>query len=297
MKKYFTKEVRIALATIVCAAILFTGIDYLKGINILKPTNYYYIEYKNVAGLTVSTPIKINGFKIGIVRAIEYDFSKPGNILVEISLDDQLKLTTGTKAVLGSDLLGTATLEIEMNPYVSTYCQPGDTLTGENAKDMMGTVQNELLPQLQTMLPRIDSILIGIQTLVSHPALNQSLENINEISTHLNRSSAQLSRLLNKQIPHILDNFGTVSSNLSEFSTDLKGLDLHRTMAYADSTLISLNAVSRKLNSNDNTLGLLLTDRSLYNGLLKTTSSADSLLIDLRLHPKRYVHFSIFGRK
>lgn len=297
MKKYFTKEVKIALATIICTAMLLVGIDYLKGINILKPANYYYIEYKNVAGLTVSTPITIDGFKIGLVRAIEYDFDKPGKIVVEISLDNKLKLTTGTRGVLGTDLLGTATLEIRLNPESSTYYQPGDTIIGENTKSLMGNVQEDILPQLQTMLPRIDSILSGIQTLVSDPALSNALKNIDQISANLNRSSAQLHKILNNQVPDILDNFAVVSTNLNEFSTEIKGIDLHRTFAYADSTLINLNNISSQLTSEKGTLGLLLNDVSLYKSLVSTANSADSLLLDLRLHPKRYVHFSLFGRK
>ena len=297
MKKYFTKEVKIALATIICTAMLLVGIDYLKGINILKPANYYYIEYKNVAGLTISTPITIDGFKIGLVRAIEYDFDKPGKIVVEISLDNKLKLTTGTRGVLGTDLLGTATLEIRLNPESSTYYQPGDTIIGENTKSLMGNVQEDILPQLQTMLPRIDSILSGIQTLVSDPALSNALKNIDQISANLNRSSAQLHKILNNQVPDILDNFAVVSTNLNEFSTEIKGIDLHRTFAYADSTLINLNNISSQLTSEKGTLGLLLNDVSLYKSLVSTANSADSLLLDLRLHPKRYVHFSLFGRK
>ena len=246
MKKLFTKEVKIALAVLISAAILVVGIEYLKGINLMKPTNYYYIEYKNVTGLTVSTPVVIDGFKVGLVREINYNYDKPGTVTVEVSLDNQLKVPSGSKAVLMVDFLGTATIDLRLNKYVSTYHSAGDVLIGENAPDMLGSIQNNVLPQLTAMLPKIDTILTGIQAIVTNPALSESID---------------------------------------------------QTVVSVDSTLLGLQSITNKLNNNDNTLGLLLNDKQLYDGLLNTVGSADSLLIDLRLNPKRYVHFSLFGRK
>lgn len=297
MKKLFTKEVKIALAVLVSAVILVIGIEYLKGVNLMKPTNYYYIEYKNVTGLTVSTPVLIDGFKVGLVREIIYNYDKPGTVTVEVSLDNQLKVPSGSKAVLLVDFLGTATIDLQLNKYVSTYHSAGDVLIGENAPDMLGSIQKNVLPQLEVMLPKIDTILTGIQTIVTNPALTESLENLNRITAELETSSKRLNSVMSKDIPPILANVTDITKNVSEFSSQLNELELKKTVATADSTLSGLKGITDKLNDKDNTLGLLLNDKQLYDGLLNTVGSADSLLIDLRLNPKRYVHFSLFGRK
>ena len=297
MKKYFTKEVVIAITTIIACAILVVGIDFLKGINIMKPTNYYYAVFNNVAGLGVSSPVKIDGFDVGLVRAVEYNYQKPGTIVVEISLDKKLKLTSGSKVLLASDIMGTATLDLKMNPHVSTYLNPGDTIEGELAPDMMGSIKENILPQLEHLLPKIDSILTGIQTIVSNPALNSALNQIDNVTKNLEKSTSNLTVMMEKQVPSILNNLDTVSAHLNLFSQDMKNIKLSNTINSIDSVLYGMNSISSKLNSKDNSLGLLLNDETLYHKLTKTATSADSLLIDLRLHPKRYVHFSLFGRK
>ena len=297
MKKLFTKEVKIALAVLISAVILVVGIEYLKGINLMKPTNYYYIEYKNVTGLTVSTPVVIDGFKVGLVREINYNYDKPGPVTVEVSLDNQLKVPSGSKAVLMVDFLGTATIDLRLNKYVSTYHSAGDVLMGENAPDMLGSIQNNVLPQLTAMLPKIDTILTGIQAIVTNPALSESIDHLNRITADLEVSSKKLSHIMDKDMPPILANVTGITENVNEFSSRLNELDLKKTVVSVDSTLLSLQSITNKLNNNDNTLGLLLNDKQLYDGLLNTVGSADSLLIDLRLNPKRYVHFSLFGRK
>ena len=159
---------------------------------------------------------------------------------------------------------------------------------GENAPDMLGSIQNNVLPQLTAMLPKIDTILTGIQAIVTNPALSESIDHLNRITADLEVSSKKLSHIMDKDMPPILAN---------EFSTQLNELDLKKTVVSVDSTLLGLQSITNKLNNNDNTLGLLLNDKQLYDGLLNTVGSADSLLIDLRLNPKRYVHFSLFGRK
>ena len=297
MKKYFTKEVVIAITTIIACTILVVGIDFLKGINIMKPTNYYYAVFNNVAGLGVSSPVKIDGFDVGLVRTVEYNYQKPGTIVVEISLDKKLKLTSGSKVLLASDIMGTATLDLKMNPHVSTYLNPGDTIEGELAPDMMGSIKENILPQLEHLLPKIDSILTGIQTIVNNPALNSTLNHIDNVTENLEKSTSNLTVMMEKQVPSILNNLDSVSSHLNLFSQDMKNIKLSNTINSIDSVLYGMNSISSKLNSKDNSLGLLLNDETLYHKLTKTATSADSLLIDLRLHPKRYVHFSLFGRK
>ena len=297
MKKIFSKEVVIGISVIVSVVVLVMVINFLKGINLMKPANYYYIEYKNVTGLSVSTPVLIDGFKVGLVRSIEYNYQNPGNVTVEISLDNKLKVPSGSKALLKVDFLGTATIDLLLNKYVSTNHTAGDVIIGENAPDMLGNIQNEMFPQIVNMLPKLDSILTGVQALVNDPALKSSLERIDHITANLETSTRHLNRLLGQDMPLVVKNVNNLTENVDSFTGKLNRLELEKTLASVDSTVNNLQEVSAKLKNPDSTLGLLLNDGALYDGLVNTVGSADSLLIDLRENPKRYVHFSLFGRK
>ena len=129
----------IGLCVLVALAILFFGLEFLKGVNVFKPANYYSASYTNVAGLQVSAPVSVNGFKVGQVSHIQYEYDNPGHVLVEMSLDKALKVPQGTKAVIEADLLGTATVRLVMASS-NDYHNVGDKLIGETASGMMESV-------------------------------------------------------------------------------------------------------------------------------------------------------------
>ena len=131
MKKLLSKELIIGLSVLVALFVLFFGINYLKGNNIFKDSNYYYASYTNVAGLAQSAPVTVNGFKVGLVKDIRYEYDNPGHVLVEISLDKHLKVPQGTEAVIASDMLGTASVVLKMGTS-KDYHNVGDHLTTAN---------------------------------------------------------------------------------------------------------------------------------------------------------------------
>ena len=294
MKKYFTKEVVIGLVTIISLGLLYFGLNYLKGSNIFKPTNLYYVRMPNVTELHHSSPVYVDGFKVGLVNGIEYDFQNKGNCIVQISLDTKMKVETGSYVEIKSSLTAGGYLNLVLNKYVGSYYQVGDTLDGISEQGIMDKVSSKLIPQVETILPRLDSILMGIQLLVNHPALSQSLEQISTTTANLEKTTRQLNVLLSKDIPPIMNNFNKISSDFAEMSFKLKQLDLNATLRRVDQNLQNLEQMTHQLNSNDNSLGLLLNDRSLYNHLDSTFRNASDLLLDFRLYPKRYVHFSLF---
>lgn len=297
MKKLFSKEFKIGLVTIICALILFFGIDYLKGINIFKPENYFYVKYKNVTGLAVSSPVSIDGFKVGLIRSIEYDYTHPGNVIVELSLDKQLKVPAGSKAILKSDLLGTASVELQLNQYVGAHHAIGDTLTGINDSGLMGTVTEKVVPQLETMLPKIDSILTGLNDIVTNARLKETLLQVNNMTAELEASSRSLNKLMRSDVPVIVGNLKSMSANFNEISQNVKEIDFAQLISSVNGTLANVKELTDKMNSKDNTLGLLLNSDGVYQNLNNTLRHADSLMIDLKANPKRYVHFSVFGKK
>ena len=163
----------------------------------------------------------------------------------------------------------------------------------------MGKVAG-LLPSVEVMLPKLDSILTNLNALLADPALANSLHNIEGITNNLNTSSKQLNVLmasLNKNVPQMMHKANSTLSNTDRLTANLARLDVANTLAQVDQTIANLKGFTNQLNSREGSLGLLMHDASLYNNLNKTMQSADSLLINVRQHPKRYVHFSLFGRK
>lgn len=294
MKSVFTKEARIGLVSIISLALLYFGINYLKGINLFQPTNYYFIAFNNVKDVTVSSPVYVEGFKVGLVRDITYDYDAVDKITVEVSLDKDMRISQGSYITIVNNFLSGAELHIHLNKYSKEYLKPGATLEGRMSDDMMQSIQQKILPQVEVMLPKIDSILGGLQTLVNHPALAQSLDHIEKTTGILETSTRQLNRMLSQDVPGILSNLQLMTANFSEVSNNLKSLDLASTVRSVNATLDNLKLTTDKLNSKDNSIGLLLNDKTLYDNLNSTTENASKLLLDLRENPKRYVHFSVF---
>lgn len=297
MKTVFTKEAKIGLVSIVSLALLYLGINYLKGVNLFKPVNHYYVAFSNVKGVTVSSPVFVEGFKVGLVREIAYDYDTTGKITVLVSLEDKMRINKGSYITVVNSFLGGAELHIHLNTFVDDYLHSGDTIEGRMESDMMTSVQENLLPSIEQMMPKLDSILGGLQTLVNHPALTQSLAHVEQTTASLEHSSRRLDQMLAKDVPVIVENLKGITANFESVSGQLKELDLAGTMRTVDATLANLKLTTDKLNSADNSLGLLLNDRQLYDNLNGTMENASLLLLDLREHPKRYVHFSLFGSK
>lgn len=294
--KYLTKEVKIACVGIVAVVILFFGINFLKGINMFKATNYYYVAYDNIGGLTVSSPVYADGYNIGIVRSIAYDHERPGNVTVEIEVEDGLRIPKGSEAELVTEMLGTVKMNLLLANNPRERVEVGDTIPGHGNNGLMGEAQ-KMIPVIQQMLPKMDSILVSLNKLLADPALTETLHNAQRITDNLTVTTSQINNLMENDIPrltgklnHISDNFVTISDNLAQ--TDYDAM-----LRRVDATLANISAVTDKLNSRDNNLGLLLNDTTLYHNLNRTTSGAATLLEDLKAHPKRYVHFSLFGRK
>lgn len=294
MKKYFSKEVIIGIVTIVSLGLLYFGLNYLKGANIFKPTNLYYVRMPDVSELQNSNPVYVDGFRVGLVSAITYDYRNAGNIVVEINLDKKMRVQTGSHLEIKVGLTSGAYMNLMLNKYVSTYYQPGDTIDGVSEKGIMDKISNDLMPQVESILPRLDSILLGIQLLVNNPALSQSLNQISATTANLEKATLQMHQLLSKDIPPIMTNLNQASSDFSIFSSQLKQIDLNATMFHVDESLQNLDQMTLQLNSKNNSLGLLLNDRSIYDRLDTTFLNASNLLLDLKLNPKRYVHFSLF---
>ncbi|MDR1369315.1 MAG: MlaD family protein, partial [Dysgonamonadaceae bacterium] len=251
MKRFFTKEVIIGLVVIVSLLILYFGFNYLKGINIFKPTNHYYVRMENVNELQKSSPVYIDGFKVGLVSDILYNYEKPGAIIVQVSLEKSMKIQKGSFMELGAGLTSGAFLSLKLNKYVTDYCQIGDTIDGKVKLGLMESVSEELLPQIRQILPRIDTILYGIQMITNHPAFTESLNSISKTSANLEAVSRQLNRMMATDIPGIMADFKTISSNFSTISTNVKEINLQATMEKVNFTMDNLGKLTLQLNDKE----------------------------------------------
>jgi len=259
----------------------------------------YYVTFDDVMGLSASSPIYANGYRVGVVDDIIFDYQGKNQIVAVIGLDKQMRLPKGSSATISKDLMGNIQLDLELGPNPADLMAPGDTLRGAEQQGLMGKA-SAMLPQVEKMLPKLDSILASVNALLADPALAHSLHNIDHITANLTTTTDQLHRLsasLNTQVPGMLQKADVVLDNTSTLTKNLSDLDIAMTMAKVNNTLQNVEQMTAKLNSNEGTLGLLMRDPQLYRNLNATVSHADSLMIDLKQHPKRYVHFSVFGRK
>lgn len=293
------KLIKIAICVIIAAFVLFFGINFLKGINLFKSSNYYFASYTDVDGLAIAAPVTLNGFKVGQVRDMKYEYDNPGHVRVELSLDKALKIPKGSKAIIESDILGTAAIVLNFTD-AKDYCEVGSTLEGSNATGLMDKVDADVMPTVASILPKVDSLITAINTLVANPALQNSITRLDNITANLQASSAQLTRLMNSTSPAmqnvnvIASNLNTISSDLTEVSSQLKNLPIEQTMQNVENATGEIKTFTGKLNSQESTLGLLLNDKSLYNRLNGAAGSLDSLLIDVKKNPKRYISIKLF---
>ncbi|MDR1504014.1 MAG: MlaD family protein [Prevotella sp.] len=291
-----SKEVKIGIAFVIAIFLLYYGISFLKGVNLFKPSNSYIVVFDDVSGLTQSTPVTLNGFQVGLVSSMELDPKNQKRVIVYLNMDKGMEIPKGSKMSLDVSVLGSATIMLETNPYTKENLTSTDTIKGVRVKGMLDAA-GTMLPQVEQLIPKIDSILIGLQTLVNNPALNQSLTDINQITGDLAKSTRQLNSMmitLNKDVPTITGNLGKMSNDLSSVSGKINQMDLASTFKSVDSTMKNIEYLSTKITSKDNSLGLLLNDRQLYDSINGTISNASLLLKDVRQNPSRYINVKVF---
>lgn len=297
--KALTKEVKIALVTIVGVVILFFGMNFLKGLNLFSSTDDYFIEFKDISGLSSSSPIYADGYQVGTVKDVIYDYTNTNPTKVVVAIDKAMRIPEGSSAEIVSDMMGNVKVNLLLANNPRSRIMPGQTIRGDVNNGAIGQL-SAMIPAVEAMLPKLDSILASVNALLADPALAQTLHNVETVTQNLTTSSAELNKLMaamNHGVPTMMTKANRVLDNADVLTANLASLDLASTKQQVDNTIASVQQLTNRLNSNDGTLGLLMNDPSLYNNLTSTMRDADSLLVNLRQHPKRYVHFSLFGKK
>ncbi|ULB35609.1 MULTISPECIES: MlaD family protein [Proteiniphilum] len=290
MNKNLNRSALIGLAFITSLVMIYFGINFLKGINIFKRQNQYYAVFEDVSKLLISSPVYVKGYQIGLINTINIISTEPMQFAVGINLDEGIRITEGSYLEYGIDMFGASTVNLFMAPS-GVYLQPGDTITGGKETGLMDDVAG-MMPMADSIIQRIDSVLFSLNKILSHPSWERSINGIGQTIEQLNNSSASLNRIvgsLEKELPEIGNNLASVSNDLKDFSGGLSQLDIKTTFISIDETANNLKLLTGKLNSNDNSLGLLLNDTKLYDSLSVTLDTASKLLEDIRQNPERYL--------
>lgn len=311
-------ETKVGLLTIVGVVLLVIGFNFLKGNGLFKKNRTVYAVYQDVQGLSKSNPVVINGLQIG--RIANLDGGKDmKRIVVTVSLSKDVNIPTNSLAVINPNLLGSPTLEIQLGD-TSTYLKNGDTLLttlSGGAFDEALKLINPVLYEVRNAVKSLDSVLTTITGVFDARTKNniQSiLGNVNLATASFVNTSESLQKMMDAQtgaLAQSLNNVNSFTANLNSnnrkvdsilenskiFSQKLSEIDLAKTLDTLNIAINNFKEGADKINSKDGSLGLLLNDKTLYNNLEATSNKINILLDDIRVHPRRYVNFSVFGKK
>ncbi|NVJ47415.1 MAG: MCE family protein [Cytophagia bacterium] len=303
------REFKVGLFVVVMAAVLYIGFNYLRGLNVFSPLNTYYVKYQNVSGLNKGDRIILNGLDVGSVVERKFSNDQYNEILVTLAIDKTINLTDSTYARLAKpDFLGGIEVQLILKPGGNRILEMGDTLSGEVDGGITELITQEGLSaanSLSALVNRINAVLEPFENRADTIAL--AIDNFKTLSDGLITTNTMAQETLEQfklQMEYVTDSLvvamGGVKPLLAEYQQlgeKLNAVDIESRLVKMDSVLSGTERFLARLNSDDGTLGKLMTNDSLYNTLTQTMSDLDSLMIDLRYNPKRYMHFSIFGRK
>lgn len=294
-----SKEIKIAWVTILSVIIVYVGIIFLKGLKLFNNDVSYFVEITDVQGMPTASPIRANGLTVGSVKSIKFNPEKQ-NMTVEINVSPEFQIPEGTTVYMTKEMLGSATMNLKLGPDPTSLLTPGDTIKGTPMTDLMSAAGN-MIPQVEAMMPKVDSILTALNKFSNDPALATSLHNMESISEDLKTTTTRINGLLGKDVPQLLAKTNAICTNLETTTNGLSQIDIPAIAQKADATLDGVQNMTFKINtamnSKDNSLGILLNDPSIALRIDSTLENSSRLLEDIRLHPKRYINVSVFGKK
>lgn len=314
-----SNETKVGALTAIAITLLILGFNFLKGKTFFKTGNIVYAPYTNAKGLMVSNPVFVNGYQVGSVFDIENKDPNLSQIVVAIKLKENYNIPRNSVASIKDNPLGTPSIAITLGTSAD-YLKSGDTMITAASAGMLGDVMSKLGPvgdQVTATLHTLDSVLKNINSVFDPSTkgnLQQVIANMNRTTASLMVSSASLQAMLNQQTGALAQSMNNVNSftknlaanngkitsslnNLETATSNFSKADVAGVVDKLKGSVNTLNNILDKVNSQEGSLGKLMNDKTLYNNLINTTRSANILLDDLRMHPKRYVSISVFGKK
>ena len=289
----YAREIKVGVLAAVCLFLLFFGLNFLKGVNIFSPTNSYHGVFYNLHGLEEQAAVYIRGHRVGQVDVIHYDFTADSAFTVDLSIRKDIALPKGTAMALVSDgLLGGMAVELQFPENTSdadlASVEKGAYLPTMYVPGIMESLKGDLMAHIDQAILSVDSLVASLQDQVNGGHIKSSLLNVDRITSDLTTVSSDLKHVMKNQVPRIVNNADTTLANLNTIVADIKSADLASTVARVDTAVENVNSLVTEVRK---------PIAPLMQHIDATVVSADSLLVDLKAHPKRYVHFSLFGKK
>ena len=318
----YSKYVKLGFLIVISLAILFWGLSYLKGNDIFKHRNYYFVVYERIDGLLESNKVTMNGYQIGQVKNIMFDPGKSGNLIVTLMIDASFKIPVNSLAqIISSDIMGTRSIKMILSDETIFY-NSNDTIPGAIESDLKEQVSLQVLPiknKAEQLLGTIDSAITVLTVIFNEDArenLSESFENLNKTVENAQKITSDLQEIMSSEkanIQQIVVNIEEVTrflstntkelekiiTNLSDFSDTLSNIQVSPIVSNITLASNQILSLLEKLNSNESTAGLLLNDEKLYSELTGLTENLSYLIRDIQENPKRYVQFSAmdFGKE
>jgi len=300
-----SRELKTGVIVILGIALFIWGFSYIKGESLFEKPRIFYAEYDNVQGLLTSGSVTINGLKVGKIEEITFHPKKTGRLVVKFSLENDFKFSENSIAQIYSpDFISGKSIKI-VPSYQGANAVSGDTLTAKVETDILGSIGDQLVPlqeKITSFITNADLALKGFNDILDEDGrtnLKQSLVKLNATLASFNGASASMNRLLakNGKIDSVLTNAKTASVNLAEMTDSLANANLAGTIRKLEGSLKNFNAILTDVEQGKGSMGKLLKDDGLYKNLEGATKEMEELLREMKLNPKRFVHFSLFGKK
>lgn len=301
-----SKELKTGIVAIVIIALFVWGYNFLKGQNLFNPsTRYFYAEYDNIGGLNEASIVSINGMKVGKISGINFnpDPEKRGKLIVTISVENGLKFSKNSIAkIYSAGLMGGQNLAI-IPVYEGEEAKSGDYLHGEVERDLIGSLSDKLSPKLEHALIEVDSLVAGFNQILdykSRKSLNRSILNFENTIADVRKTLSSVNSMLDNSKVNIevtVQNTKKITEDFSKVSEELAKANLGNTVKKLETTLTNVNGLLADMKSGKGTLGKLMTDEKMYTNLTNASKELEELLREMKLNPKRFVHFSLFGKK
>lgn len=302
----YTREVKTALLAIVAIVLLIFGYSFLKGKNLLDSSKTFYAVYPEVEGLSPSSTVTINGLKVGTVTDIDF-LNQDGDLLVTFTVDTDFEFSPNSIArVYGGGIIGGKSMAIIPTYEPGNIAKSGDTLPSEMEEGLLELVNERLTPlqeKVEQAIVSADSLLTSINEVLNEDTRNNIQSTFSDLSTtvaSLKTSAASIEGVMNRnseKLDRTFSNLDNMTGNLNQFSDTLTHVDLGGMVRNLEKVTADLEAVSGKLNSEEGTVGKLLTDPTIYDNVDRATKQLEQLIQDIKLNPNRYVRFSLFGKK
>ncbi len=303
----FTKEVGVGILVILGTLMSIFSYNYLKGINLFENTRTFKIVYAKVDGLSPSNPVTLNGYKIGKVQKINFNPNDTKELIVDVIIENDVKFSKTSKAELyETGLIGGKAIAIIPDYNNNVIAKSGDYLIGivkPGLTDLVNQIMPQIQLQLEAVMQKAEIVLSNVNSLFDEKtkeSLKSSIDEFGSLTNSLSETSENINDFIKDNSPNLtttINNLNATSLKMKDVSNSISEVDLNLILTNLDSTISNLNKITHKLNQGEGTVGKLLYDDGLFKNLDNATKNLEELIEDIKLNPKRYVHFSIFGKK